>query len=554
VLFGNYDAQRARAAVNLPLVTDHVALRLSGVTDSHQGYEKNLFYPDGSDDLNDLDVHAFRAQLGIRFTDAVELMLRSDTTRRGGRGPGTQVVGPYGNPALTAPPPFGYGAPPNPDIPLVTSQDLRTNFNVKETGVSGELDWHGLGGTGLTVIASHRDQSYSFLQDLDTTGARLTSILATQHARQDSAEARLASESSGSLIWQVGAYYFREVGFTDAALNFFLPSGSVLLFTDPRLDVTSRSEALFAQATYALNDRLNLTGGLRYTRDQKDAVQYARTAGFPNVVTPSSSSWSSPTGKVTLDYTLNSDAFLYGTISRGYKAGGYSLDGPAFNPEHIWAYETGLKTRLFDRRLQLNFSAFYYNQKSLQITQTGIGDSGAPTLITANAGAATTRGVEAEFEAQPVRNLRLRGSVTYLHARYDKYMSTDPVNRAAGVQNLAGRPAVFAPDWTVSIDASYRWGLGRLGSLEPGVSLYWADKQNLRVFATPPGDVQPAYKTVDLRLPYRPPAGSWSIEAFAENVGDTKYKLLSSAGSLTNNIVVAYAPPRTYGIKVAVDF
>jgi iron complex outermembrane receptor protein len=554
VLFGNYDARRARFAVNLPLVTDRIALRVSGVTDSHDGYEKNVFYPDGSANLDDLDVHAFRAQLGMRFTDDVDLALRADTTSRGGRGPEDQVQGPYGNPALTAPQPFGYGAPPNPDLPLVTSQDLRSDFNVHETGESGELHWHGLGGTGLTVIASHRDQSYSYLQDLDTSGAHLTSLLATQHAQQDSVETRLASESSGSLTWQVGAYYFHEAGFSDAALNFFAPSGSVLLATDPRLDIKSRSEALFGQATYALSDRLNLTGGLRYTWDQKDALQYARTAGFPNVVTPSSSSWASPTGKVTLDYTLNPNAFLYGTISRGYKAGGYSLDGPAFNPETIWAYETGLKTRLFDRRLQLNFSVFDYNQKNLQVTQTAIGNSGAPTLVTENAAAATTRGVEVEFQATPVRDLQLRGSLAYLDARYNRYSAIDPINPTAGLQNLDGRPAVFAPDWTVSFDASYRWGLGRLGSLEPGVGFYWADKQVLRVFAVAPGDIQPAYDTVDLRLLYRPTVGRWSIEAFADNAGDTKYKLFSTAGVLTNNIDVGYAPPRTYGIKVSVDF
>jgi iron complex outermembrane receptor protein len=175
-------------------------------------------------------------------------------------------------------------------------------------------------------------------------------------------------------------------------------------------------------------------------------------------------------------------------------------------------------------------------------------------LITENAAAATTRGVEVEFQATPVRNLQLRGSVAYLNARYNRYTSLDPVNPAAGLQNLDGRPAVFAPDWNVSIDGSYRWDLGRHGSLEPGVSFHWADKQVLRVFATPPGDIQPAYDTVDLRLLYRPPAGRWSIEAFAENAGDTKYKLDSTAGSLTNNIDVFYAPPRTYGMKVSVDF
>ncbi|MDB5481745.1 MAG: hypothetical protein JWO83_2798 [Caulobacteraceae bacterium] len=563
VMFGNYDSVRARAAINIPLITDRVALRVSGVTDSHNGYEKNLFYPDGSDDLGDLKVQAFRAELGVRFTDQVDVTLRADTTSRGGRGPGLQLLGPYGQYShalpfsITAPPPFGYGAPPNPDIPLVTSQNLRSDLSVKETGESGELHWHGLGEAGLTVIAAHRNLDYNYLQDLDFTAANMASSRALQHSTQDSVEARLASESSGRLTWLVGAYYFHETGFSDVPTSIFLPSGSVLAFQDPRLDIKSRSEALFAQATYALNDRLKLTGGLRYTWDQKDALQYTRVGLSPailaiDVATPLSHSWSAPTGKVTLDYTLNPDAFLYATISRGYKAGGYSITGPVYNPETIWAYETGLKTQLFDHRLQLDFSAFYYDQKNLQIVQTSIGPFG-PELVTTNAGAATTEGVEVEFQATPVRALQLRGSVAYLHARYDQYMDNDPLHPALGLQNLAGRTAVYAPDWTVSLDASYRFDLGTLGSLEPGASFYWADKQVLRVFALP-GDLQPAYDTVDLRLLYRPPAGRWSIEAFADNAGDTRFKQLSEASSLIGNITGGYGPPRTYGIKVSVEF
>jgi iron complex outermembrane receptor protein len=272
-----------------------------------------------------------------------------------------------------------------------------------------------------------------------------------------------------------------------------------------------------------------------------------------NIITPKSASWSEPTGKVTVDYKLDPDAFLYGTISHGYKAGGYSLDGPSFNPEKIWAYEAGLKTWQFDHRLQLNLSAFYYKQRDLQVSLTGL-VNGVPTLITQNAGAATTWGAEAEFQATPVRDLHLRGSVAYLHARYDKYTSTDPGNAAAGPQILDGRRAAFAPDWNVSFDGSYRLDLGRLGSLEPGVSYYWADKQVLRAFATPPGDLQPAYDTVDLRLAYRPPAGAWSIEAFADNVGNTKHKQVTQGSTFTGGFFVGYAPPRTYGIKAAVDF
>jgi iron complex outermembrane receptor protein len=569
VVFGNYDARRARAAINIPLITDRVALRVSGVTDSHNGYEKNLFYPNGSADLDDLNVQAFRGVLGLRFTDQVDLTLRADTTSRGGRGPGLQIQGPYGQYhaalpfSITGPPPFGYGAPPNPDIPLVTEQDLVTSLKVKETGESGELHWHGLGGAGLTVIAAHRDLDYNYLQDLDFTAARMSSSRALQHSTQDSVEARLASESSGRLTWLVGAYYFHETGYSDVPTNIFLPSGSVLVFQDPRLDIKSRSEALFAQATYALSDRLKLTGGLRYTWDHKDAVQYTRVGLSPNIlalnlVTPSSHSWSAPTGKVTLDYTLNPDTLLYGTISRGYKAGGYSITGPAFNPETIWAYEAGLKTRLFDRRLQLDFSAFYYDQKNLQIVQTAFDPKVGPELVTTNAGAATTEGVEVEFQATPVRDLQLRGSVAYLHARYDQYRDNDPLNPGLGIppfglQNLDGRTAVYAPDLTVSFDASYRFDLGTLGSLEPGASFYWADQQVLRVFALP-ADLQPAYDTVDLRLLYRPPTGSWSIEAFVDNAGDTKFKQSSAANSLIGSVTVGYGPPRTYGMKVSVDF
>jgi len=130
VMFGDYNARRARVAINIPLITDRVALRVSGVSDSHDGYEKNLFYPNGTDDLGDLKVQAYRAELGVRFTDQVDLTLRADTTSRGGRGPGLQVQGPYGEypgqlfpPAfLTAPAPFGYGAPPNPTGPSSPSR------------------------------------------------------------------------------------------------------------------------------------------------------------------------------------------------------------------------------------------------------------------------------------------------------------------------------------------------------------------------------------------------------------------------------------------------
>ncbi len=151
---------------------------------------------------------------------------------------------------------------------------------MKETGESGELHWRGLGEAGLTVIAAHRDLNHNYLQDLDLTAARMTSALALQHSTQDSVEARLASESNGRLTWLVGAYYFDEKGRSDVPTNIFLPSGSVLAFQDPRLDIKSRSEALFGQATYALSDRLKLTGGLRYTWDRKDAVQYTRVSSL----------------------------------------------------------------------------------------------------------------------------------------------------------------------------------------------------------------------------------------------------------------------------------
>jgi len=132
---------------------------------------------------------------------------------------------------------------------------LGHQLDVKDTGVSGELDWHGLGAAGLTVIAAHRNPGLPLPPRPRPDRGEGDEFPRLQHS-PDSVEARLASESSGRLTWLVGAYVFDEKGFSDVPTNVFLPSGSVLAFQDPRLDINSRSEALFAQVTYALSDRL----------------------------------------------------------------------------------------------------------------------------------------------------------------------------------------------------------------------------------------------------------------------------------------------------------
>jgi iron complex outermembrane receptor protein len=196
------------------------------------------------------------------------------------------------------------------------------------------------------------------------------------------------------------------------------------------------SYAGFGEAYYQLTPEVKLTGGLRWTDDQKtfwDIPSWAFLlgGGYP-VQGVVNQEWKEWTGRGVVNWTPKLDftdqTLVYASYSRGYKGGGANPPRPeadfenaqssvthptTFAPEFVNAYELGTKNTLLDGGLTLNGDIFYYDYKGYQISQ--IVDR---TSINLNFNA-KIHGAELEASYEPIPGLKFNFAGGYEDTRVD---------------------------------------------------------------------------------------------------------------------------------------
>ena len=240
------------------------------------------------------------------------------------------------------------------------------------------------------------------------------------------------------------------------------------------------SFAVFTDVTYHVSDRFDLTLGGRYTSDDVTNTYYPlNPAGgdrWPNDLVPTAvisgeDTFSDVSPRLALSYDLSDEATVYATISRGYKAGGFSLgrngaDNSAinevFDPEVLTNYEVGVKSELFDGRARFNAAAFLLDWKDLQLETFFFlvpGDATTNVELTINVQKARATGLEAELAALLTENLTITGGIGVI----DTEILSDDVARLSGniFVNLKGQPLPRAPELTFSMAADYAFTLDR---------------------------------------------------------------------------------------------
>jgi outer membrane receptor protein involved in Fe transport len=221
------------------------------------------------------------------------------------------------------------------------------------------------------------------------------------------------------------------------------------------------SYALFGEAYWRVTDTLQVTGGLRWTVDKKEAPRIptwllaSNSVGYP-VADVIEQEWREPTGRFTVDWKpdlgFTDETLVYGSLSHGYKAGGANPPGfvrvfysdplasgseaaaadsatrpRTFKAEFIDALELGTKNTLLDGRLTLNLAAFYYDYKDYQISEI-VDRSAFNRNFDAN-----VWGLELESDWRPVENLRIGLKGGYQRARIaDGEQAIDLMDRTAG--------------------------------------------------------------------------------------------------------------------------
>jgi iron complex outermembrane receptor protein len=287
---------------------------------------------------------------------------------------------------------------------------------------------------------------------------------------------------------------------------------------------------------------------------------------------------------VALRQEITDNVNVYASVNRGFKAGSFSLQSPLsppVKPQYIMAYEIGLKSELFERRLRLNLSAYHYDITDYQIRSAATASPGSSVLL--NAATVKVDGFDLEFEAAPTEELRLFGGLTALNSRFDKFggqplASTpqapisypNPATCPAilrGTENpgvlgagprtggnttcfgdVSGLDTALAPTFSASFGASYTVDVGDQAKLR-FTALYSYNSG----YVFEPDNVmsEGPFQQVNLSAEYRP-TERIGVELWVKNLTDTEYavqKLTTGTG-----VTTALAAPRTYGVNLKYDF
>lgn len=371
--------------------------------------------------------------------------------------------------------------------------------NVDFEGGSLRLS-HDFGGFTLTSISSFDRTKINYAEE--GGGLPYAQFQVFQDGTYDvySHETRVASNAPGPLKWIVGGYWsYEDDDLATTVRNNF--AGPPTLAVVPMVSIDQKAEiySFYGQADYALTSRLNLGVGVRWTKDSKKGLRDVITvldsttglpgaprlpadfyfdrefltglaAGFtrpcgPGVVacrgplTPLKQNVSKVAGKLSLDYKIAEDVMVYGSYSRGFKSGSFDIRAQGvFNgtgntpvrPETLDAYEIGFKSRLFDRKLQLNIAAFRYDWADLQAFGT------IPVLGPAyiNVPKARLTGVEADMKFAPGRGFQLDIAGAWLDSEVNDVGTLTPQTATVG------SPLQQSPRWSFNGTASQTLELG----------------------------------------------------------------------------------------------
>tara|TARA_B100001939_G_scaffold86036_1_gene73645 strand:- start:27 stop:1775 length:1749 start_codon:yes stop_codon:yes gene_type:complete len=385
VTVGNLDKTTFSGTVSGP-ISDTVRGRLTLMKNDRGGRFKDIL---SGREYQDQDTFAARATIAIDVTDRLEFVVRGDLNIDRENGYPT-VLQDYRQDLLDA----GAALPEDPEREIAL--DAPIFQDVDNYGVSNTATWTG-DSIGVKSITSYRRSEYGTLIDVDATNLFLRNVGFTEESKSFTQELQLYSVDSSRLEWIAGLYYLREDGndeltIVDLNRDLAIPGEN-----------TTNAYAVFGQATYNVTDQLRATFGIRYSYEKKDFSFGVLSGGTQVVDGSNSEDWSAWTPKFGIDYHVNEDVMVYATASRGFKSGGFQVgESQPFDPEFLWSYEAGVKSFLFDRLLQANIGAFYYDFTNLQVVQIVNGIS-----TTNNAGKATLKGFEAEFVARPVDALAL---------------------------------------------------------------------------------------------------------------------------------------------------
>jgi len=600
---GDFSAARTEGFVSGPL-GDTVSGRFAWIAKKREGYIENIDGAERSqqstgnqaEPLNGTETWAVRGFLNYTpsYRLSVDLILNYQKDTPSGTSFKSGTIPPTGG--STDPNSFAElgptGATPNAFLGgrlgidrEVTSATLAIEYQLSDS-------WR------LTSTTNAREFDSLEVFDADGTAAYWLEFAEDAEGEQFSQEFRFNYDSAGRFSAFAGVSFFHEEGSqgvpfsTDegvfAVCSGFAPGvpcvnpdGSVnsifpvpVIYTELFKNTGETDTwSLYADGTWAVSDRLNLTAGIRYVRDAK--VSGFLATGNPALITNGAPllpfgdtggqlvesemlDFDDFTPRVAIDYSPSDDMLLYASIAKGRRANVVDVAGTggAENPtpivtvlpqETIYSYDVGIKGRLGN----LLYDAAVFHQDYSDF-QTSIVDPESGDITPVNAGAATNSGFEGGISAQVGDAWQYFANLAYIDARFDNRDSD------GNPQAFAGNRFRLQPEWSASAGVTYRQGIGSAGDLFVTLtgtyrSEVFFENENQPIAGL---DIaEDAVELFNLRAMYETADGRWSVGGFVTNLLDKDYIIdAGNTGGAFGTPTFIAGPPRMYGVDATLRF
>ena len=451
----------------------------------------------------------------------------------------------------------------------------------------------------LTSISSYQRYKTDAFQDFDGISLSIADIRSLGHINSYSQELRLAG-SSNSFNWVIGANYEKDKTFDE--LIYYYPNsttadvgpyyiGGVPSRHNSRQNMTTK--AIFANVEYEVIPNLRIQAGARYTENKRtfrgctfdigppyDDV-LADAFEFLQLISRGEVTDIPPGGCITLDannepvspavigrlkednvswrgsvnYKPANGGLIYGTVSKGYKAGSFPTTATAtsaqFAPvvqESLLAYEIGFKQPLFDRRLQINAAAFYYDYKNKQLRGRILDPIFGPLDALVQVPKSRVKGVEAEIVARPIDGLTFSIAGSRIDTKIKEFTG---YNNAGIIQDFTGSQFPYSPKWTVIGDAQYDFPISSTIDGFVGGGLTYNSSALGSI-----GNVEilkiRAYTLIDLRAGVKSSDEKWRFQIWGRNITNEYY--WTNALQTQDGYVRYAGKPVTYGGSISYRF
>lgn len=559
VTIGNRGRTRSVTAINTEEMAG-VSASFSYLNTGYDGDVENIattrLYPDiATGDGGEMDTDGYKIALRWMPSEDVTVDLSYSDVDTDGFGAANQVT--WANAGLI---PFIPGF-----ADIVAAADENRKNSVALNGLGPDttetrntnltIEWD-LGGATLKSITGLSEWDHEGYSDNDGAESILPFASSTRVESQEQKTQEFQINGSAlndSLEYVTGLFYFEEQTTSFGAGNSLGSQSSRISDTD------YSSWGIYGQGTWAMNDRLSLTLGLRYGEDDKKAEQLLSDIAVPVI---GEDDWSNVSYTAIADYQWNDDISTYFKVSTGYNAGGFNIRDTAIDPvtgltgfetpvdeETLTTYELGMKAEFMDNRVRLNSAVFYTDFEDMQISEvpdqtTCLGV--AFCLISSNAGGAEMKGVEIELEAVITEALSLQASYAYIDAEITEFILDD------GTDATEGKVFPFTPENSASLSLVYDFPATGIGQFSARIDANYQDEMAFssqdtngdRYFGDSRTLVNARLTLADIPVA----KGNLRLALWGKNLTDEEYRKAGlNLTIITNNY---YGELRSYGLDL----